>query len=62
MGAQVRGKTILYIPEERIDDARAASKQKDLVQRLESTILHWTRQIKEVANQQDAQDAGEGFG
>lgn len=36
---------------------QAASKQKDLVQRLESTILHWTRQIKEVVNQQDAQDA-----
>jgi hypothetical protein len=46
----------LYIPGERAlsggvgsaFDARAAAKHKDLVQRLESTLLHWTRQIKEV--------------
>jgi hypothetical protein len=36
-------------------DAKEASKQKDLVQRLESTIIHWTRQIKEVVNRQDSQ-------
>lgn len=49
----VQGKTILYIPqEEALGDAKAAAKQKDLVQRLESTIIHWTRQIKEVVNQQ----------
>ena len=30
-----------------------AAKQKDLVQRLESTLIHWTRQIKEVLNRQD---------
>ena len=39
-----------------------AAKQKDLVQRLETTLIHWTRQIKEVVNRQDdgedAEDAG----
>jgi len=55
---EVKGKTILYIPAEHITDAKEASKQKDLVQRLESTIIHWTRQIKEVVNRQDSQDVG----
>lgn len=49
-------------PSRRTQDAKAASKQKDLVQRLESTIIHWTRQIKEVVNQQDSLDAGESSG
>eukprot|EP00898_Chlorokybus_atmophyticus_P005400 jgi/Chlat1/5861/Chrsp4S06373 len=39
------------------------SVEKDLVQRLESTLIHWTRQIKEVVNNQDnsaelGEDAG----
>jgi hypothetical protein len=38
-----------------MQDVKQASKQKDLVQRLESTIIHWTRQIKEVVNRQDSQ-------
>ena len=46
------GKTMLYIPMEPIGTAEAAAKQKDLVQRLESTLIHWTRQIKEVLNRQ----------
>jgi hypothetical protein len=36
-----------------------AAKQKDLVQRLESTLIHWTRQIKEVVNRQDDGDETE---
>lgn len=54
----MRGKTILYIPQEQLGDPKQAAKQKDLVQRLESTVIHWTRQIKEVVNQQDSLDAG----
>ena len=30
-----------------------AAKQKHLVQRLNSTLIHWTRQIKEVVNNHD---------
>ena len=49
-----RGTTTLYIPsEEGLDQVEVAAKQKDLVQRLESTLIHWTRQIKEVVNRQD---------
>ena len=39
---------MLYIPMEPIGQPDVAAKQKDLVQRLESTLIHWTRQIKEV--------------
>ena len=57
-----RGTTTLYIPMETINSAEEAARQKDLVQRLESTLIHWTRQIKEVVNRQDdgedAEDAG----
>ncbi|GIM07381.1 hypothetical protein Vretimale_11536 [Volvox reticuliferus] len=59
---EVKGKTILYIPQEDLRDPKAAAKQKDLVQRLESTIIHWTRQVKELLNQQDAVDASEQAG
>lgn len=50
---EAKGKTTLYIPEEALGDADAASREKDLVQRLESTLIHWTRQIKDVVNRQD---------
>ena len=58
-----RGTTRLYIPsEEGLDTPEVAAKQKELAQRLESTLIHWTRQIKEVVNRQeeggDADDAG----
>lgn len=51
---QAKGKTVLYIPTrgklpgpgQEYTDADA--KDKDLVQQLESTLIHWTRQIKEV--------------
>ena len=49
---QAQGKTVLYLPREgaALDtgDVAAAAGDKDLVQRLESTVIHWTRQIKEV--------------
>lgn len=50
---QSKGKTILYIPLETVDDPEATAQDKDLVQRLESTMIRWTRQIKEVVNNQD---------
>ncbi|CAM9911153.1 unnamed protein product, partial [Discosporangium mesarthrocarpum] len=49
------GKTVLYIPAELADisNASLAAKDKDLVQHLESTVIHWTRQIKDVVNNHD---------
>jgi dynein heavy chain len=50
---ELRGKTILYMPDEDISNPDNAAGDKDLVQRLETTVIHWTRQIKEVVNNQD---------
>lgn len=50
-----KGRTFLYIPEETITDVDTAVKDKDLLQRLESTVIYWTRQIKELVSNQDAQ-------
>ena len=49
----LRGKTVLYVPAEPLGEPREVAKEKDLVQRLESTLIHWTRQIKEVVGTQD---------
>jgi dynein heavy chain len=48
--AQMKGKTQLYIPDEHITDFEVAVRDKDLIQRLESTVIYWTRQIKEVVS------------
>lgn len=48
---EAKGKTVLYIPNEDLGNTATAARDKDLVQRLESTTIHWTRQIKEVVNQ-----------
>lgn len=48
---EAKGKTVLYIPNEDLGSASDVARDKDLVQRLESTTIHWTRQIKEVVNQ-----------
>jgi dynein heavy chain len=38
-----RGQTYLYIPDEDLTDIEASAKDKDLLQRLESTVIYWTR-------------------
>ena len=48
--AQMKGKTQLYIPDEHITDFEVAVRDKDLIQRLESTVIYCTRQIKEVVS------------
>jgi dynein heavy chain len=50
---QTRGNTVLYLPQEDVADPLVAAQDKDLVQRLEATIHHWDRQIKEVVSNQD---------
>jgi dynein heavy chain len=49
-----RGQTYLYIPDEDLTDIEAAAKDKDLLQRLESTVIYWTRQIKDLVSNQDS--------
>lgn len=58
----LRGSTVLYVPQEDLDDADRASKDKDLVQRLESALIHWTRQIKEIVNEKDNMDNADSAG
>jgi dynein heavy chain len=45
-----RGQTYLYIPQEDLNDPQANSKDRDLIQRLETTIIGWTGQIKELVS------------
>ncbi|CAK4669134.1 unnamed protein product [Aphanomyces euteiches] len=54
------GKTVLYLPPITLD--KANYKDKDLLQQLESMVIHWTRQIKEVVNNQDNAHDAEGAG
>ncbi|KAL0040883.1 hypothetical protein WJX79_008591 [Trebouxia sp. C0005] len=58
----LKGRTVLYLPQGNMADPVAAAADKDLVQRLESITIHWTRQIKEVVNQQEQDDAAEHAG
>jgi dynein heavy chain len=46
-----KGFTVLYVPNEDLTPSPAElSQNKELVQRLEATVIHWTRQIKGVLN------------
>lgn len=57
------GKTVLYVPMEgQKMDPELASQNKDLVQRLEMAMIHWTRQIKDVLSSQDNFEASETTG
>jgi dynein heavy chain len=51
---KARGQTYLYIPQEDLNDPHANAKDRDLIQRLESTIIGWTSQIKELVSSQDS--------
>ncbi|XP_063305793.1 dynein axonemal heavy chain 2 [Pelobates fuscus] len=60
---KLQGHTVLYIPIEAMNLVPdAAIKDKELVQRLETAMVHWTRQIKEVLSEQDAVEIGESSG
>ena len=49
-----RGHTVLYIPEENLIESRLENYVGDseLISRLESTVIHWTKQIDEVIKNQ----------
>lgn len=53
-----RGMQNLYIPNEDLNDMDTAVKDKDLIQRLESIVICWTRQIKELVTNQDSSQSG----
>ncbi|ESN99380.1 hypothetical protein HELRODRAFT_66740, partial [Helobdella robusta] len=56
-------KTVLYIPLEAVlTNVDIASKNKEMIQRLEMILIHWTRQIKELLSSQDALQLSEGSG
>ncbi|KAL3846382.1 hypothetical protein ACJMK2_017380 [Sinanodonta woodiana] len=60
---KLEGKTVLYIPTEGMKvPAEESAKNKELVQRLETAMIHWARQIKEVLNTQDAFEMAENSG
>ncbi|XP_030635110.1 dynein heavy chain 2, axonemal [Chanos chanos] len=57
------GNTVLYIPMEALQHSpKMAAKDKELVQRLEMVMIHWTRQIKEVLNAQAMVETGRSSG
>ncbi|XP_078057018.1 dynein axonemal heavy chain 2 [Mustelus asterias] len=54
------GHTVLYIPVESLNlTPERAAMDKELVQRLETAVVHWTRQIKDVLSAQEAVETGE---
>ncbi|XP_064639639.1 dynein axonemal heavy chain 2-like isoform X2 [Lineus longissimus] len=60
---KMEGKTVLYVPSEgKQFNSEVAAKNKELVQRLETAMIHWTRQIKEVLSSQDAFETAENSG
>ena len=61
---QARGHTVLYLPDDPAPSASSAdsSLDKDYVQRLESSVIHWTRQIKEVVSNVEYSHHGEASG
>ncbi|KAM4749227.1 dynein axonemal heavy chain 2 [Rhinophrynus dorsalis] len=60
---KLQGHTVLYIPIEAMKlGVEAAIKDKELVQRLETVMVHWTRQIKEVLSAQETVEMGESSG
>ena len=50
--------TVLYVPNEdlRAKPMEELVKDKELVQRIESTLIHWTRTIKEVLHSLSSED------
>jgi len=54
-----RGEAELYIPDEDLNDITQAANDKDLVQQLDSSVIRWTRQIKNEVYNQDSQQERE---
>lgn len=52
------GQTKLYLPKENLNSAKD-SQEKDLIHRLESTLLGWNKQIREIINNPRSQNDSE---
>lgn len=62
---EAQGRTVLYMPSEELNcgsTANEAARDKHLVQRLETTLMYWTRQVANVLNKQDCCDLGQRAG
>jgi dynein heavy chain len=61
---RIKGNTVLYVPLENLTPEQFAEAHldKELVQRFETAVIHWTRQIKEVVNEKDVDSASESEG
>ncbi|TGZ66460.1 hypothetical protein CRM22_005313 [Opisthorchis felineus] len=60
---KLESKTVLYMPTEEIErTSETEARNKDLVNRFEMIVIHWTRQIKAVLNSQNTTDEVEGTG
>ncbi|KAL0235194.1 hypothetical protein GEMRC1_001776 [Eukaryota sp. GEM-RC1] len=57
-----QGQTVLFVPDEDVSSPESASLRKDLVQRLEATVIYWTRQIHDVVSSQEVFEAAESQG
>ncbi|KAI9224867.1 dynein heavy chain and region D6 of dynein motor-domain-containing protein [Blastocladiella britannica] len=57
-----QGHTVLYVPKEKLPSVDQIGGAKDVIQRLESLLVHWTRQIKEVINNQNTSETSETAG
>ncbi|KAK9814943.1 hypothetical protein WJX73_002724 [Symbiochloris irregularis] len=44
-----KGKTVLYAPQEGLDDVQEIARDQERVKQLETRIIHWTRQVRVVA-------------
>jgi dynein heavy chain len=61
---EAQGRTVLYMPAEELADVSTheAARDRHLTQRLETTLMYWTRQIADVLNKQDCSDMGQRAG
>jgi dynein heavy chain len=59
---QLKSHTVLYIPDSKHITSAENSKSKDVIQRLESLVIHWARQINEVINTQHTSESFENSG
>lgn len=61
---EAQGRTVLYMPAEELSSLShaEAARDKHLTQRLETTLMYWSRQIANVLNKQDCCDLGQRAG
>ncbi|KAK4469213.1 hypothetical protein MN116_006788 [Schistosoma mekongi] len=60
---KLENKTVLYMPTESLNlPPEVAAKDKELLNRFEMIVIHWTRQIKTVLNAQNIDDEADDAG